>query len=139
MQDGILLLGACDGGAGYALDITVQYAEGPAPFDKPLGAFQALAHYLADARRPSTAAARSYGKPWGATTIADGPARADDQTVRDADLPRRDCDGAADLRWCRLHRRVRHPAVLPAGESAAARLVRPRALEEMVAATVLDR
>ena len=51
MQDGIVLLGAyAMGGAGYALDITVQYAKDRHQFDKPLGAFQALAHYLADAK-----------------------------------------------------------------------------------------
>ncbi|MEY2402813.1 MAG: hypothetical protein QOD38_364, partial [Acidimicrobiaceae bacterium] len=33
----------------YALDITVQYAKDRFQFDKPLGAFQAIAHYLADA------------------------------------------------------------------------------------------
>ncbi len=51
MQDGIILLGAyAMGGAAYALDITVQYAKDRHQFDKPLGAFQALAHYLADAK-----------------------------------------------------------------------------------------
>ena len=38
------------GGAVHALDITVQYAKDRHQFDKPLGAFQALAHYLADAK-----------------------------------------------------------------------------------------
>ena len=33
----------------YSMDITVQYAKDRQQFDKPLGAFQALAHYLADA------------------------------------------------------------------------------------------
>ena len=37
------------GGARYALEITTQYAKDRHQFDKPLGAFQALAHYLADA------------------------------------------------------------------------------------------
>ena len=37
------------GGARQALDITVQYAKDRQQFDKPLGAFQAIAHYLADA------------------------------------------------------------------------------------------
>jgi len=37
------------GGARTALDLTVQYSKDRKQFDKPLGAFQALAHYLADA------------------------------------------------------------------------------------------
>jgi len=50
MHDGCILLGAqAMGGARHALDITVQYAKDRHQFDKPLGAFQALAHYLADA------------------------------------------------------------------------------------------
>ena len=50
MHDGIILLAAqAVGGARYALDITVQYAKDRQQFDKPLGAFQAIAHYLADA------------------------------------------------------------------------------------------
>jgi alkylation response protein AidB-like acyl-CoA dehydrogenase len=51
MVDGMVLQAALAmGGAQYALDITVQYAKDREQFDKPLGAFQALAHYLADAR-----------------------------------------------------------------------------------------
>src|SRR5207302_11136963 len=50
MRDGIVLLAAqAVGGARYSLDITVQYAKDRFQFDKPLGAFQAIAHYLADA------------------------------------------------------------------------------------------
>jgi alkylation response protein AidB-like acyl-CoA dehydrogenase len=50
MLDGIIMLAAqAIGGARYALDITVQYAKDREQFDKPLGAFQAIAHYLADA------------------------------------------------------------------------------------------
>ena len=50
MHDGIILAAAqAVGGARHALDITVQYAKDRHQFDKPLGAFQALAHYLADA------------------------------------------------------------------------------------------
>jgi alkylation response protein AidB-like acyl-CoA dehydrogenase len=51
MHDGIILLAAqAVGGARHALDITVQYAKDREQFGKPLGAFQALAHYLADAK-----------------------------------------------------------------------------------------
>lgn len=50
MADACILLAAqAVGGAQYALDITVQYAKDRHQFDKPLGAFQAIAHYLADA------------------------------------------------------------------------------------------
>jgi alkylation response protein AidB-like acyl-CoA dehydrogenase len=49
MHDGIILAAAqAVGGSQYAMDITVQYAKDRHQFDKPLGAFQALAHYLAD-------------------------------------------------------------------------------------------
>jgi len=50
MHDACILLGAqAVGGARRALDITVQYAKDRRQFDKPLGAFQAISHYLADA------------------------------------------------------------------------------------------
>jgi alkylation response protein AidB-like acyl-CoA dehydrogenase len=50
MHDGIILLAAqAMGGAGKALEITVEYAKERVQFDKPLGAFQAIAHYLSDA------------------------------------------------------------------------------------------
>jgi alkylation response protein AidB-like acyl-CoA dehydrogenase len=50
MHEGIILAAAqAVGGATYATEITVQYAKDRHQFDKPLGAFQALAHYLADA------------------------------------------------------------------------------------------
>jgi len=50
MHEAIILAAAqAVGGAEYALEITVQYAKDRQQFDKPLGAFQALAHYLADA------------------------------------------------------------------------------------------
>jgi len=50
MLQGIVLLAAqAAGGARFALDIAVQYAKDREQFDKPLGAFQAIAHYLADA------------------------------------------------------------------------------------------
>ncbi len=50
MHDAIVLLAAwAVGGAERALEITVQYAKDREQFDKPLGAFQAISHYLADA------------------------------------------------------------------------------------------
>jgi alkylation response protein AidB-like acyl-CoA dehydrogenase len=50
MHDGIILLGAqAVGGAERALEITVQYATEREQFDRPIGAFQAISHYLADA------------------------------------------------------------------------------------------
>jgi alkylation response protein AidB-like acyl-CoA dehydrogenase len=50
MLDGIVFLAAqAAGGARCALDVTVQYAKDREQFDKPLGAFQAISHYLADA------------------------------------------------------------------------------------------
>ncbi|HVB92361.1 MAG TPA: acyl-CoA dehydrogenase family protein [Acidimicrobiales bacterium] len=50
LEGGLVLLGAqAVGGARYALEITTQYAKDRHQFDKPLGAFQALAHNLSDA------------------------------------------------------------------------------------------
>ena len=50
MHQGIVLLAAfATGGAQRALDITVQYSKDRKQFDKPLGQFQALAHYMSDA------------------------------------------------------------------------------------------
>jgi len=50
MQDAIILLAAqAMGGAERALEITVEYAKERIQFDRPLGGFQAIAHYLADA------------------------------------------------------------------------------------------
>ncbi len=50
MHDAIILLAAwAMGGAERASEITVQYAKDRKQFDKPLGAFQSISHYLADA------------------------------------------------------------------------------------------
>jgi alkylation response protein AidB-like acyl-CoA dehydrogenase len=50
MHDGILQVAAqAMGGAERALELAVQYAKDRHQFGKPLGAFQAIAHYLADA------------------------------------------------------------------------------------------
>jgi alkylation response protein AidB-like acyl-CoA dehydrogenase len=51
VQQAWILSGAqAVGGAKYAQEITVQYAKDRQQFDKPIGAFQALAHYMADAQ-----------------------------------------------------------------------------------------
>ncbi len=73
MLDGMILMAATAvGGAKYALEITVQYAKDRVQFDKPLGAFQAISHYLADASTAVDGAeilmheaawARANGKP----------------------------------------------------------------------------
>lgn len=50
LLDAVILLAAqAVGGSQHALDITVQYAKDREQFGKPLGAFQAISHYLADA------------------------------------------------------------------------------------------
>ncbi len=50
MTDAIILAAAqAIGGADYALEITVQYSKDREQFGKPLGAFQALGHDMADA------------------------------------------------------------------------------------------
>jgi len=49
MHDGIILCAAqANGGAQRAMEITVQYSLDREQFGKPLGAFQAISHYLAD-------------------------------------------------------------------------------------------
>ena len=50
MHDAIILVAASAmGGCERAHEITTQYAKDRKQFDKPLGAFQAISHYLADA------------------------------------------------------------------------------------------
>jgi alkylation response protein AidB-like acyl-CoA dehydrogenase len=50
MHDAIVVLAAyAVGGARYALEITTEYSKVRRQFDKPLAAFQALSHYMADA------------------------------------------------------------------------------------------
>jgi alkylation response protein AidB-like acyl-CoA dehydrogenase len=50
MYEGLILLAAqAAGGANKALEITVQYSKEREQFDKPIGAFQSLAHYMSDA------------------------------------------------------------------------------------------
>jgi alkylation response protein AidB-like acyl-CoA dehydrogenase len=73
MHDGIIQAAAqAMGGAERALELAVQYAKDRQQFDKPLGAFQAISHYLADAATTvdggktlvyEAAWARANGKP----------------------------------------------------------------------------
>lgn len=49
LQGTVLLAAQAIGGADRCLAETVEYAKERVQFDKPLGAFQALAHYMADA------------------------------------------------------------------------------------------
>jgi alkylation response protein AidB-like acyl-CoA dehydrogenase len=46
----VVLAAYANGACERALEITVQYAKDRKQFDKPIGAFQAISHYLADAR-----------------------------------------------------------------------------------------
>jgi len=74
LLDGAILLAAqAMGGAERALEMTVEYAKQRKQFDKPLGAFQAIAHHLADAATRvdggktlvyETAWARASGRPF---------------------------------------------------------------------------
>ncbi len=68
----ILLAAWAVGAAGYAQEITVQYAKDREQFGKPIGAFQSIAHYLADRQAELDGArtlvheaawARSTGRP----------------------------------------------------------------------------
>ena len=49
LEGAVFLAAQAIGGARAALDTTIQYAKDREQFDKPLGAFQAISHYLADA------------------------------------------------------------------------------------------
>jgi alkylation response protein AidB-like acyl-CoA dehydrogenase len=74
-DDALILLAAwAVGAAGYAQEITVQYAKDRHQFDKPIGAFQSIAHYLADRQTELDGArtlvhhaawARATGRPAG--------------------------------------------------------------------------
>lgn len=66
MADGAIIAAAlASGGARYALEITTQYAKDREQFDKPLGAFQAIAHYLANAKTSTDGATLlTYEAAW---------------------------------------------------------------------------
>ncbi len=141
MQDGIVLLAAyAMGGAGYALDITVQYAKDRHQFDKPLGAFQALAHYLADAKATvdggrtlvwEAAWARDNDRP--TDRLAPMAKLFATQTFRDVTAMAQQIFGGVGFT-------VEYDIQLYFRRAKALQLdwYDTRALEEMVAATVLD-
>jgi alkylation response protein AidB-like acyl-CoA dehydrogenase len=80
MVDAMTLAAAqANGGCEYALGITVQYSKDREQFDKPLGAFQALSHYMADAKTAVDGAKMiTYEAAWAIDRTAGGgvePAR----------------------------------------------------------------
>ncbi len=121
MHDGIILLAAqAMGGVERALEITVDYAKTRHQFDKPLGAFQAIAHYLADATTLVDGGThpRARGGVGTRDRTSDRQVGSDGEALRVPHVSRRDGDGAAGARRHRVHPRVRHPAVLPPREAA---------------------
>ncbi len=77
MVDAMTLAAAyANGGCDYALEITVQYSKDREQFDKPLGAFQALSHYMADAKTAVDGAKLiTYEAAWAIDREGDEPAR----------------------------------------------------------------
>ena len=123
LEPGLVLLAAqAVGGARYALEITTQYAKDRWQFDKPLGRLPVTGALPGGrrhrARRGRAARPRGgLGRGERAAAHVAGP---DGQAVRLHDLPRHHRGGPADLRGYRLHAGLRHPALLPPGEAAAA-------------------
>ena len=104
------------------------------------GAFQALAHNLADAvTRLDGAEQLVHEAAWaGATGRPLDLARPHGQALRLRDLPRHHRHGPAALRRHRLHAGLRHPALLPASQAQQMMWANDRALEDAVAAALLD-
>ena len=141
MHEAIILAAAqAVGGAQYALDITVQYAKDRKQFDKPLGAFQALAHYLADGATTVDGAevlvheaawARAEGRPVG--KLAPMAKLYDCQTFRDVTAMAQQLFGGIGFTVefdIQLYFRRAKQLQLSWWD--------PRTLEELIAAQVLD-
>jgi alkylation response protein AidB-like acyl-CoA dehydrogenase len=119
MLEASVLLGAqAVGGARAAFEMTNQYAKDRVQFDKPLGAFQAISHYLADAVTALDGAeVLVHEAAWAAST-GRSIERLAPMAVRLRHVPRPHRHGATGVRWRGLHGRVRHPALLQAGQAA---------------------
>ncbi len=109
------------GGARYTLEITVQYAKDREQFDKPLGAFQAISHYLADAATTVDGAETlMYEAAWARANgrsvdrLAPMAKLFACKTFRDVTAMSQQVFGGVGL-----HRRVRRAALLPPGQAAA--------------------
>ena len=142
MHEAIILLAAqAVGGARAALDMTVQYAKDRHQFDKPLGAFQAIAHYLADAVTAVDAAetltweaawARTAGRP--VTRLAPMAKLFACQTYRDVTAMAQQVYGGMGFTLeCDIQLYFRRAKALQLSWWDS------RYLEELVAADVLDR
>ncbi len=142
MHEAIILAAAqAVGGAQYTMDITVQYAKDRHQFDKPLGAFQALAHYLADAATNVDGAqvlvheaawARSEGRP--VAKLAPMAKLYACQTFRDVTATAQQIFGGIGFTVefdVQLYFRRAKQLQMSWWE--------PRVLEELIAAQVLDR
>jgi alkylation response protein AidB-like acyl-CoA dehydrogenase len=141
LQDGLILLAAfAAGGANRALEMTVQYAKDRRQFDKPLGAFQAIAHYLADAATTVDGAqalvweaawARTAGRP--VTRLAPMAKLFACQTFRDVTATGQQVYGGMGFTVeCDIQLYFRRAKQLQIS------WCDPRRLEELVAADVLD-
>jgi len=141
MDDALILLAAqAVGGAQYALDITVQYSKDREQFDKPLGAFQALAHDMANAKTAVDGArllvqqaawARSDGRP--VDQLAPMAKLFACQTFRDVTAMAQQIFGGVGFTLeydIQLYFRRAKQLQITWGDS--------RRLEDLVAATVLD-
>ena len=118
----VLLAAQAVGGARYTLEITTQYAKDRQQFNKPLGRVPGTGA-LPRRRRHRPRRGGAVG-PRSGVGGSDRPflvvAGTHGQALRLLDVPGHHGDGAADLRWHRVHAGLRHPALLQAGQGTAA-------------------